>query len=531
MSRVLSQSEINELVERLSQNYEKNMRVSETGPFPTLKAMRDLGTGYNCSTKFSKVYELDKIVKRGGASGAVVIELKTVSEEERLRRMQNVIGSLRLVVKKIPYSYDERVDDENFMDIVIGSRLNVLIASKIATGFMRTVDWFVCKDFVGRSSDPRLYAVLERLDYEIVSYLASRQVAEPELVLSLLAQLLCNLESAQKSIGYVHYDLHTGNVLVQNTPRRKLAEADYWSFTRPNGAVVYVSREATSNQEVKMIDFGRNRIRMPVFKQNPPYEITQALKTYNVEGYEEFGITRSLHQQHDMRRFSIHFVEQLYLKSLAEDTETFSAMSSTQIRQPDPTDYFEQLEMTDQRSYERLMDVLDAMSGYLYIYAPSKFSIFGDNSPAARDYQQRLKYLLSEYTKEEVEEAARGFAKGGMRWFLQELRNGNRKHPHILARLWEWTPDTFPFTVSDVLDMPYFYPLNSKPIEGFVVAEAMRYRPVLSRKQDLGPIANCAVCPGEPQFTCDCETVAYCSMKCYSKHFDEHLECDCPLST
>lgn len=507
----LSKKDIAELSEKLSQNYEKNLRFGNTPPFPVLDDLYFAEKINNCDLRFSRVYEIDKVLSGGGASGGTVLALKALREKERIERMQTGLRGLPLVVKKVEIMTDK--DDENFMDIVIGSRLNLLVAAKIATGFMRTVDWFICHDITEpENTNPMLYIVLERMDQEIIPYLTSQNLIIPELLQSLFAQLLCNLESAQAAVEYVHYDLHTKNVMVIPSRREDLNQAEFWAYERPTGQILYMAREDTNNHEVKMIDFGRNRMNSPLLSNAVAADPKAEFETIYLVGLEQFGIGRQFHRQHDMRRFAMDFIERIMRATIV------------QTKSGERTDYFLELEKTNKGFYDNFIDVLNAMCGGFYYRSDDSFS-----SSEKKNLELRLdEYYETEEEKYEALQTFAAFANRGVDYLLVSARKGKFKRFYSLALLYAWTELKFPETPSTILDFPLFDSLRKQPSDGWRVATAMSFKSLLTEKQTGALCSVCAIVPAKT--TCLCRQVQYCSENCSKNAYKTHWKYACPVN-
>ena len=554
MARILSDGEIRTLTARLSQNYVDNLRFGNTPPFPKVEDLEAAALLKNCDRKFSKVYEIDKFITEAGASGATIISLVTLGEQKRLNRLKNSVTELPLVVKKVNLDEDEELNEENYMDIVIGSRLNLLIASNIATGFMRTVDWFVCHDIVDeRNSKSVLYTILEAMDSEMIKYVVVQAKANPLLLMSLLGQLLCNLESAQAAMGYVHYDLHTGNVMLHTTRRSELLLSDFWTFQRPNGQTAYISKDDCNAQEVKIIDFGRNRLNGPVFEKSGS-RTAGASEVLVVSEMEDIGIGQKFHRQHDMRRYAMHFIEEA-LEQSEKRRPTTRRTARGRAKSIREGDFFSDLEDADAELYEQLMEVLTSMSGCRFM----KTSQETRPSRERNEWMKRFAFiegaavsdsddspLYPDITVAEIDRVIVKFRDGGIPWLLKVGRAGKLHYFDYLANMWGWSDVEFPTTITEILDMPYFEMLYEEPSRSWKTAIATKYRPVTPQREStkkhwkttrgIRSIAEsalpemCTSCGSSTmRQRCSCTLVGYCSQKCIDEHWPLHLKVECPV--
>ena len=531
----LSPEELRRLVDDLVQVSGMRLRVGSTGPFPTVRDLKALNVAANCDVKFSTVYRLDKILATGGASRASIIALHSLDDSQRKGHLQAIAkGTVQLLVKKVSLSKKGAPNTENFRDIVIGSRLNLLVTSNIAPGFMQTVDWFICHDILDKTlPETFLYMILERADYEVCEHLANYKTPDHALVKSIFAQLLFNLESAQHALEYVHYDLHKGNVMLRTTRRKFLAAANFWTFTRASGDKFWIDSNAVHLQEVVIIDFGRNRMKSPIFTAGG--HLTSGEKILYYRG-EDIGIGKLFHKQWDMRRFAMAFVVEM--------------MDLTKGKQ----DFFKKLEIDDPAQYDQLIDVLDAMSGH------KEIKLLEDVTPAwwnirpnteAEELWKRY-YARLHLTEEELSKLAetelpklteeqrstlsaeqysklsqQGFSKllekyksGGNTWLIEEIRTAKLALWRLIEHFWCFTEWTFEGLVDDVLDMPYFSDLRDEPKTDQISADAGTYR--LLASMSTNSRCDVASCLNPATQACACGQAFYCSATCYQKHWSEH---------
>jgi len=531
MSGELSKADFEKLLKRLSQADDDNLSVGNTSPFPSLAELEALKDLKNCSARFSKAYRAPMFLKDAGASGGKVYLLEAVGEQKRLRQMGDVVNKLPLIVKKSALGLYS--DEENFMDIVIGTRLNILVATKIAPGFMRTVDWFVCHDFIDGKDKSVLYSIIERQDIDFDKYLLGGP-ANMALNRSILGQLLYNMEAAQESLGYVHYDLHVGNVFARVARDPEQLAADFWSYRRANGQTMWISADDSNRHEPVIIDFGRNRIRSPLFTMTGRPRTGRAAGTevLSLSGFENVGISSAFHRQWDMRRFSTYLVEALLQEQYELTRERTARMRERSGRSEalgPPKDYFQRLFIQSQRAeYAEFMEVLDEMSGHKHVKLRSELK----NQPTLLDrwdyYHAGLREYYRAITSAQIDTTLREFRKGGIRQLMKWARADAQMKLRTIEMMWSWTEFTFDATPASVLDMPFFQRLYVKPRSASTtIAEVAVFKKLV----DVGPMARvqCARddCVKPALLECEpCQAIGYCSDSCANADWAEHqLHC------
>jgi hypothetical protein len=520
----LDAGEVRELVQRLAQSDPKNFRTGTTSLFPTKAELNQLLLFENCDVKFAKTYQLQKVLAEGGLSGSIIVSAKSVDERQRRERLLTDLATMPLAVKKIPLTGDKETDDANLQDVVIGSRLNFLIEGNLAPGFMRTVDWFVCHDAIGPDNPDFvafLYVVAGRQDMEIPVFLSKVSLPTTDMMMSVLAQLLFNLESAQKTLRYTHYDLHASNVMVTSTKRTALRRAIFWEYKRVNGESLWILAEDVQYNEVVIIDFGQNYMQTPVRLFSEFGERLAPPKVVRA------GIRPVFHKQWDMRRFVFNLVDQVMYETTPRSPKVAPSWWQWK-KQPPQRDFFQKLQLSSVRDYEELMDVLDAMAGSQHVRLPGdeKTETHRDleNSYNAMRESSRSAWALEHLTRENVLEILTKFKERGMRWLIQRLRDGDELTSLVLLYMWQWTRFVFPTTVGEVLDMPFFDELRQRPKDGDSVAMAGEFQHIeLPRRGTLAsPIVGCFECSEPATDMCPCNQAIYCSDSCADADWEEH---------
>jgi len=538
MSASFTKEEFARLVKRLASTDDSNLRVGSTPPFPSLANLRALTSLDSCGIRFSTVYQLPVFLSHAGASGGDIFMLTPVNERQRIERLQGAIERLPLLVKKTQLG--TVMDDENFMDIVIGSRLNILVAAKIAPGFMRTVDWFVCQE-LGTVVEPSLYTVVERQDVNIVDFLLN-SAPRLELNRSILAQLLFTLESAQASIGYVHYDLHAGNVFATVARNKAQLKADTWMYIRPNGLIMFVPAKDSNRHETVIIDFGRNRIQSPLFTKTGRFRTGRAAGTevLVVNGHSRVGVMQNFNRQWDMRRFSTYLIEQLVRRPSRAAPRPTTSLTPPSISGPvdaGEVDYLRRLHAaSDAKLYEQFIDALNAMSGHRHVKLHREIP----STDRLRDtwefyFKELVKNPYQAYpylTISEVDDLLDAFRRGGVLQLAAWRRTGNRKALDVVLYMWAWTMFTFEETPGSVLDMPFFEPLFNLPTRAdLVVWEVAKFRQLVEVAE--GTRVGCASrsCSELAVYECgQCRAIGYCSESCADADAQVH-QAHCRLHT
>jgi hypothetical protein len=532
---ILEPEEVKILVEHLAQNDPHNFRTGTTSPFPTKREMNRLMKFKNCSAKFASTYRLEAREPLVINRSTHLFALRSLDETERRARMGNRLLDFPLVVKEIPLiNADENnpyPNEDALNDVVVGSRLNLLVATNVAPGFMQTVDWFIChkkldEDFQTPATSLALYVVLQRLDTLLSSYLV--QLTRPTIanVTALFGQLLFTLESAQKTYHYTHYDLHPGNVMVVTSQRKVLRAANAWQYKRADGSSLFINPIDCAYLEVCIIDFGTNFINTPV----------RLFSEYGekIAGSEmpQRGVRRVFHKQYDMRRYIMTLVHTLIEKTYNRSRNRLWWPFSTSIQLPD---FFAKLQFDDPHGYSQLMDMLNHMSGHSEVRIP------GEQSPAIEkeldECFQRLelsfellfpRVIKFKPTKQDVINILLTFREEGMSWYIERLRQKDLVVIDTLLYMWQWTRFTFDATPSSVLDLPLFDRVRIVPPIEVEIAMAGEFQYIeLPRHGKMiaeasgGVFAEgaCLYCGEEAKLaTADnnpAERKLFCSEKCY----------------
>ncbi len=140
--------------------------------------------------------------------------------------------------------------------------------------------------------------MMERADIEIIDHfvnLFKQKQFTVERLLAYIAMLLHALEVAWNFYGFVHYDLHTGNVMIKKIIKKQDTRNvmdKIWIFERPNKKHIYIKPFLHQNNIPMIIDFGRSRIQAP-FKDAQYYGYTSQkndVKDNGIPGFTQvFG--------------------------------------------------------------------------------------------------------------------------------------------------------------------------------------------------------------------------------------------------
>lgn len=256
---------------------------------------------------------------------------------------------------------------------------------------------------------------------------------------AVMAQVLHALETSQRLMHFVHYDLHTENVLWQDctsSNRHGQARCDRtWCFERgPQHAPLYLPFEAHMNRLVRIIDLEKSRIRY----HTKHILSSQSPKVLAVQGFEQFGIGSWFHGQFDMRLFALSLIH-----SCLVDVVTRSWMHMWKTCTP--------------QLYNDWLDTLDLMLGLQH--CPWK--------PPCKENKMQLS-------------SVRHF----MQCFSAMDRDDFEQLFVDLRSNWVWTRQTFPCTVSQVLDAPFFDSFRCRPTTTGSLNSDQKSCVVLSRYVD-----------------------------------------------
>lgn len=204
------------------------------------------------------------------------------------------------VVIKTPRKSDA---DALGYEYLMGRRLNQL--RRYMPHFSMTMLWFKCTGenngstplCTGIPRGMRDFLVVERV--EPGTMFASLVGLSPEEWLSIVLQVLCALQIAQDRLEFTHYDLHDGNVLIEEMPRSAVNPVFVYQIGARRVVVPVVRRRCPV-----IIDYGRAHMRRdPAFlaRLNLPSDM-QSEGELQISGADAFaGIDMCVFNEfHDM---------------------------------------------------------------------------------------------------------------------------------------------------------------------------------------------------------------------------------------
>lgn len=187
---------------------------------------------------------------------------------------------LRLVIKVVDlgaiyskYRKDRDGGDDSlneiYNEIRVGFFLNELryAYENVATNhFMTVLDWFVSDKNLypeEKGKGPFQYIVSEKLDTPLYTHLVTNNPDMYTLMCTLF-QIAQALEAAWTTHHFIHYDLHHQNIMMKAVVDDSLFHDKAYLYTRPYDDKTYrLATNGTHNMLVKVIDFGRNNMRVP----------------------------------------------------------------------------------------------------------------------------------------------------------------------------------------------------------------------------------------------------------------------------
>lgn len=365
--------------------------------------------------------------------------------------------------------------DEVLNEIAIGTRLNMLIEARLLRGFVRLVDWYLCRD---NWTNPNTNA-----EESIATAFTLQEVAPERLVdqflqadeatvVALMANLLLTLETAQDLVGYVHYDMHLDNVHVASLPADEPGAV--LLFQRPNGEQIYLRKDVLGQREVKLIDYGRNRIKSSyVFSD-------QLTEVISMPGLLDLGIGPHFDPYYDMRLFAV--------------TMATKKGASGQPLLTEP-------------QMEAVLALLNEASGHRYVavnekewddlHGTGEWSEHRDTLQANAQPEMNLAKTIPAINKQ-VTKALTLFRDQGLAglarqhavempgWAAEPLEGQEVKYSLsvlIVAAYWVWSSSDWPgLSPEGLLDLPVFDALRRDPGTG-PVEPALQYRSISTFKR------------------------------------------------
>jgi len=409
---------------------------------------------------------------------------------------------------------DGTAKTESLQDIVVGTRLNLLLQAKLLRGFVRMIDWYMCRGemtvekTVNRNTvtvkeeRARVFTLQEKAPESLANLVI--RIGTANALLSGVAQLCLALESAQNLLEYVHYDMHPDNVNVKISSE---PDPPVLEFNRPySNQSHYVDLRDTGGNEVKIIDYGRNRMRSSYVFGDTPNEVIFS------KDMENLGISGRFHPQFDMRLYVIGLVHKM-------------ADESTKIGV--------KFDLEKLERYELIVNMLDALSGSKHvrtkkedIESESKIYRWNGKNVAGGEYglwancvfnYSNQKITGNEARKKEypeVEKVLEQFQTGGLKYLYKATQEEARLSKPSKSRkpiervngiylptawklicFWAWTPMTWDGpTPSMILEDEIFNFLRESPSDPGRVVKAVEYRSM----QDFKLIGEASLSIGGP---------------------------------
>lgn len=282
--------------------------------------------------EFVKTYRIRSLVGTGAVTGARIYDIKpSTCLAELNRTLFDEAGDL--VLKATPiYRDEEQVMNEVYNEIIVGAFINRdLVRTTVTPCFVQFLDWFKCHDptgIVGHPGQIFQYAVMEKLGVRLTEYLNGLDWSRlMEALRCSLFMVFHALEVSFEVSGFIHYDLHCGNVLTEELKqtvrgRRYTTETgNRWAFQRSNGTWHEVDGNATDGRTVKIIDFNYSRMlvdRTGPKEEDPPRRVRTKVQFFNQPFLERFGIGEHANRTWDVRMLAWDLLSKLDWRLLAD---------------------------------------------------------------------------------------------------------------------------------------------------------------------------------------------------------------------
>ena len=197
------------------------------------------------------------------------------SKSEYFRAL--LYGRDDLLLKTVPLynrfgNYDDEVIEEVYNEVQIGFFLNELLygyTHVLSIHFMSVLDWFILKGAPMMSQDLDQYdlryhqiIVCERADVTMRAYL----LAHPSVstLRAILFQVYHAMETAWWTHNLTHNDLHESNIMMRAIALDSPLSGRHFVYKRLFRAHWWLLQtQHLQGQQVKIIDFGRNRAYVP----------------------------------------------------------------------------------------------------------------------------------------------------------------------------------------------------------------------------------------------------------------------------
>lgn len=175
-------------------------------------------------------------------------------------------------VKRQPIRYPTSLDDKSYRELIILQHISSLAENNKCYNFVVLIEWFKAtpdlltpekkrndnkENSVANNAHKKppqlMHFVLEYADGNTLAGAKHLSLAELK---GILFQLLYALAVAQEELGFVHNDLHFGNILLKSMPLGKKYLSCTYSPTNGKDSTWFVGGHL-----VKITDFGLSRIR------------------------------------------------------------------------------------------------------------------------------------------------------------------------------------------------------------------------------------------------------------------------------
>ena len=324
---------------------------------------------------------------------------------------RNLIKDTRLVVKIVDlgaiyeeYMYDREEGNlqlrEIYNEIRVGFFLNELRYAYpvvLTHHFMTVVDWFVSDHNLYHEEGVKMrgpfqYIISEKLDSTLYNYLTKhRNMDTLKCVLWGIAQ---PLEAAWATNEYLHYDLHHNNIMIKEVVDDSPFHNKNYLYTRPYSNETYLlPSKGLHNTIVKLIDFGRNRMQVPMGNNDDDKDLFQHIDKEGkhqhsnliVYDHPNDGIGFEGNRSWDIRRFMWDLLSQF------------------------PVDYWEALKKSSSKDYDNLVTQMDELIGITGLLLSGTGSIDKILMSKTRQIRITLKYFdpgymaLDKVLKERIE--------------------------------------------------------------------------------------------------------------------------------
>lgn len=304
---ILTDEERGKLIERVTN--ENPFYLVQTGNVEITK--KDIETLYDAivrspptdSSDFFEDFNPSLAETKAGSLGFVT---RLTRKNKKSAYLKN-IESRDLVLKTCFFEDRKRALDtkkleETINEIVVSAIIRFLAYQNIAPAIPVFYDWFIEKKESARAKGVYFNLVLERLSKDI--FPIRNDVYNNAAI---LLQVLTSLKALQKSVSFMHNDLHVGNVMYKT-----LQTAGHLEL---GGGEYYVDLKKTNQNIVKLIDFGRSSL------------VNFDGDVIGIDDFEEMGVFNRVIPCLDVRFFIISMAFAFFENTRKQDDiETFAPL-------------------------------------------------------------------------------------------------------------------------------------------------------------------------------------------------------------